>query len=401
MSRHNFSDENRHVIAARAGFRCSYPGCNQLTIGPAKSSDTFENTGFGCHIYSASEKGPRGQGLLTPEQIKHPTNGIWMCGSHENLIDKKSGVRFPVHTLQSWKALHEYRTSYEHSGRQAAFGFVKQIKMLNTPLFGANALINLAKTTFLIGRNGTGKSAICEWLTVLDTGRNLNRWLECDDLEYIITFDAPAEHQLQAKIAGGILDLNLDKCAVSRNYARSATVFLKDRGDPNIFCDLKKFMDLFGIEEQALRSLIAQVSSNFINRLYFSVRSGDADEAYDGERTSPIYEMRCELARGDSFSFLQLSGGEQGRILLEIAMAMAQEAVQFGPVLMIVELNSLGIDWGAIKPYLAHFANGDCLYQTIITSYGLPTNIEMLGWQIYTFEDDKNGKYSVAPTLVG
>lgn len=401
MTRHNFSGTDRHVIAARAGFRCSYPGCNQLTIGPAKSGDTFEDTGFASHIYAASKDGPRGQGGLSPEQIKHPTNGIWMCGEHENLIDKKSGVRFPVHTLQSWKALHEYRTSYEHSGRQAAFGFVRQISMPNTPLFCQDARIDLAKTTFLIGRNGSGKSAVCEWLTVLDTSRNINRWLNCDGLNYTIAFDAPVEHQLQAQISKGMLTLKLDTSAVSRNYARSATVYLKGRGDRRITCDLQMIMDLFGIEQQGLLSLLAQVSSDFVTKLGFSIRSDDEDESLDSETTSPTYELRCELARGDSFSFMQLSGGEQGRILLEIAMALAQEAVQFGPVLLIVEINSLAIDWGTIKSYLAHFASADCLYQTIINSWGLPENMEMLGWQIYTFKGDQNGKCSVIPTLVG
>lgn len=48
--------------------------------------------------------------------------------------------------------------------------------------------------------------------------------------------------------------------------------------------------------------------------------------------------------------FEQLSGGERGRVLLELAMALAREGTQFGPTLLLVELKSRGMDWGAISP---------------------------------------------------
>lgn len=51
-ARENFSATDRHVIAARAGYRCSYPGCNKLTLGPALKSNEFEDTGYASHIAS-------------------------------------------------------------------------------------------------------------------------------------------------------------------------------------------------------------------------------------------------------------------------------------------------------------------------------------------------------------
>jgi hypothetical protein len=402
VARSDFNLATRQVIASRAGYRCTYPGCNQLTVGPAKATDTFEDTGFASHIYSASENGPRGQGMLTLEQIVHATNGIWMCGAHENLIDKKNGVRFPVHTLQSWKALHEYRISYEHSGKQAAFGFVRQLALHQSPFFPPKTVIELAKTTFLIGANGSGKSALCDWLTVLDTSRNVNRWLDSSDLDWTITFDAPLEHQLRAHMTEGRLALELGASAVSRNYARSSTVYLAGGGDPKIVCDLKRIMGVFNLEEQAVRSVVARVSSPFVTKLEFVAREKDEeeDDLADADEAA-AYQLMCHLGNGLNLSFGQISGGERGRIFLEIAMVLADEVAPFGPVLLLIEANNINMDWGALQPYIAYFGSADCLYQTIVTATYLPTDIKMLGWQIYTLSVDPEGKRAIAATLVG
>ena len=383
MTRHNFSPETRHVIAARAGFRCSYPGCGQLTVGPAKLATDFENTGFACHIYAASEGGPRGQGKVGPDQLKHPTNGVWMCGKHENLIDKKTGARFPVNVLQSFKALHEFRTSYDHSGKQAPFGFARQLAIRCSPLFEPNTTIELAKTTFLIGPNGSGKTALCEWLSALGTSRYLDRWLGPRALQYDIVFDAPAEHRLEVKACPDGLVLTLDGHPVSRNYARSTIVLLGGKGDSRIRCDLQRIRDLLALEELALCSLVARASDEFVSNMWFEPRLDSEDDSPNGEANDDIFDLNCQLGDGKTYSFAQLSGGEQGRVLLVLAMELAREATEFGPVILAVEIKELGMDWGAAQPYLNRFANADCLYQTIVTSWELPADIEMLGWQIY------------------
>ena len=400
--RHNFSSDTRHVIGARAGFRCSYPGCGRLTVGPAMSVDTFENTGFACHIYAASPDGPRGQGALSPEQLAHATNGIWMCGAHENLIDKKSGIRHPVHTLQSWKALHEFRTSYEHSGNQAAFGFAWRLTLHHSPLFAPSTTIELAKTTFLIGLNGSGKTALCEWLTALGTSRFLGRWIKPHGLAYEIMFDAPAAHRLQVKVADETVAFELDDQSVSRNYARSTVVFLKGRGDKSIKCRLLRLQKLFGIEELELRNLVSRVRDSYVSALRFEPWQDDDDgEDASAASSDRSFDLICSLSGQDEpFSFGQLSGGEQGRVLLAIAMTLAKEAVQFGPVILMIEIKNLGMDWGSTEPYLREFASSSCLYQTIVTSWELPRDIAMLGWQIYELSRLTSELGVVTPVLL-
>jgi len=312
-----------------------------------------------------------------------------MCGDHENLIDKKSGVRFPVDILQSWKALHEYRISYEHTGKQAAFGFVRSLKLARSPMFLPDSRIDFAKTTFLIGPNGGGKSAVCEWLTVLDGGENARRWLNNDNLRYTITFDAPSEHRLHVQ-TGGLLTLELDGKAVARNYVRSSAVYLRGRGKENISCDMQRINQLLRIDESVLRSLVGRISGQFVGKLELVKR------VKDDAQTEPEFDLRCHLSDGSVMDFGQLSGGEQGRVLLELAMALAREAALFGPTMLIVELKSLGMDWMATEPYLFHFSSSQCLYQTVLTSWELPDNAKMLGWQIYEINGERGEVGTIA-----
>ena len=69
--------------------------------------------GVACHIYSASENGPRGQGNKNSEFLGSEENGIWCCQYHANLIDKNNGVDYPVSTLFMWKKLAEARVLKE------------------------------------------------------------------------------------------------------------------------------------------------------------------------------------------------------------------------------------------------------------------------------------------------
>lgn len=391
MSRSDFGDGTRHVIAARAGFRCSYPGCGKLTIGPAKSPGDFEDTGIACHIYAAAKNGPRGQGDLTDQALRAASNGIWMCGDHGNMIDKKRGVRFPIQMLLGWKALHEYRISYEHSGDKAPFGFIRSLTLTHSPLFKENTEIDFAKTTFLIGLNATGKTAICEWLTALNTSRNIWRWLKSGFVEYDIMFDAPIEQHLRVEVKNNALALKLDQIAVNRNHARASTVYLPGHGELSISCDLKRVSSLFGIEEISLRSLMPLVSGFFVKGMFFAERLDESEKGF--------YDLHCVLTNGSVRTYNQLSSGEQGRVLLDIAMAQASQAAQFGATLLIAEIESLGIDWGAVAPYLTYFASVDCKYQTIVTACELYPTIQMLGWQIYTLKKGTAGYIEVKPEI--
>lgn len=56
-TRYDFTSEAKKHIARRAGYRCSFPGCNKLLVGPDTDSTKSIEFGECAHIYAASEDG--------------------------------------------------------------------------------------------------------------------------------------------------------------------------------------------------------------------------------------------------------------------------------------------------------------------------------------------------------
>lgn len=114
MPRDDFSALTKRRLAKRAGFKCSFPGCNRSTIGPSEEGNTaVSNTGIAAHISAASS----GQGArrydpeMTPSERSSIENGIWMCELHAGLIDTDE-VRFTTKKLKRWKHLAEVLASF-------------------------------------------------------------------------------------------------------------------------------------------------------------------------------------------------------------------------------------------------------------------------------------------------
>lgn len=112
--RDGFSSSSIRVIAQRAGYKCSYPGCQCGTIGPAISPLESVNVGEACHICAASPGGPRFDSTMTPEQRMSVENGIWMCRTHAAEIDRDVN-RYTVALLKKWKKDAEKRADFERT----------------------------------------------------------------------------------------------------------------------------------------------------------------------------------------------------------------------------------------------------------------------------------------------
>lgn len=104
--RDNFSPKTKRTLADRVAWKCSFPGCSQITIGPNVSQDKSTNLGEAAHIFAASENGPRYNPNMTPDERKSIENGIWMCRHHARLIDNDF-LNYSAATLQQWKLTAE------------------------------------------------------------------------------------------------------------------------------------------------------------------------------------------------------------------------------------------------------------------------------------------------------
>ena len=110
--RDDFNKPTKEKLAHQAGYRCSNPDCGISTRGATSDGDGTINVGVAAHITAASSGGPRYDSTLTSDQRKHPSNGIWLCGTHAKLVDSDEG-HFTLEELRSWKRIAERRSFTE------------------------------------------------------------------------------------------------------------------------------------------------------------------------------------------------------------------------------------------------------------------------------------------------
>lgn len=118
MARDEFSLETKDILAQRAGQRCSWLWCRQLTSGPREDPTKAMNLGVAAHICAASPGGPRYAPEMTAEQRRSLENGIWVCQTHAKLIDNDED-RYPAVLLLQWKQQHEATILAELEGRHS------------------------------------------------------------------------------------------------------------------------------------------------------------------------------------------------------------------------------------------------------------------------------------------
>lgn len=108
--RDDFSAAVKRILGSRVAFRCCFPDCGILTIGPKSLTDAKAiNIGEAAHIHSASPGGPRDDPKMTPAERSAISNGIWMCRHHARLIDADEG-NYSAETIRQWKEIAEAET---------------------------------------------------------------------------------------------------------------------------------------------------------------------------------------------------------------------------------------------------------------------------------------------------
>jgi len=98
----DFSEPTKKAIGMRVGYLCSNPSCRCITTGPIESDHKKgRSVGQACHINGVGKKA-RYDPDLSPKQLADPTNGIWLCLVHHNMVDSDE-ITYPVDLLKSWK----------------------------------------------------------------------------------------------------------------------------------------------------------------------------------------------------------------------------------------------------------------------------------------------------------
>ena len=99
---YDFTQATIKTLRQRVGERCSNPECRVPTSGPHSNTTSSTTIGKACHICSGSKNGPRFNPDLSSKQLKHPENGIWLCGACHDRIDADP-ARYTAVLLKGWK----------------------------------------------------------------------------------------------------------------------------------------------------------------------------------------------------------------------------------------------------------------------------------------------------------
>lgn len=88
-------------LFALSGNRCTFPGCDSPLV---EESGTV--TGEICHIYAASNGGPRPNKFLTELKRHEAANLILLCSRHHKVVDSEE-EKYTPQLLQEFKRKHE------------------------------------------------------------------------------------------------------------------------------------------------------------------------------------------------------------------------------------------------------------------------------------------------------
>jgi hypothetical protein len=142
-------------------------------------------------------------------------NAIWLCETHAKVVDNNRGQEYPP-VLVSYKSLHEIRVIRRQRGIGAPLGWFHELHVKQGPLFVAPAEVRFGKVTFLFGDNGTGKSALWEWLAaVADPSWSLRGWRKQPrndaPLQFRTTYFDPVKHMVDVTISSkGAISYRVD-----------------------------------------------------------------------------------------------------------------------------------------------------------------------------------------------
>jgi energy-coupling factor transporter ATP-binding protein EcfA2 len=369
--RYEFPEPIKRKIAGRAGYRCSFPKCNRATIGPGHGFDQVLSIGKAAHIHSASVSGPRGQADLTSEQIVSVSNGIWLCSIHADLVDANRGTKFPATTLMSFRDLHERRIGREVGNIHTRFGWIREVLVEEGRPFAPGTRLELAKTTLFIGKNGVGKTALCDWITGTLDSRHLQRWqFSARNRIYSLIFDDEVTaHRIDVRFNDDEVAYSLDGQSVPYVPLAFSVIFLR-HDEKHAKSPIGQLAGRLGINQQLIPKLLEEVTRN---------PSSAIRHAQYRKR-----KLFLDVVGTSEIPYQRLSGSERVRVDVEFAITLARLESLYRPTLLVIDAGLHVLDREPWADLLNRLRSQDLDFQSIVTTVEPKHDLE--GWQAYIFQ---------------
>ncbi|MEL1243987.1 HNH endonuclease [Flavobacterium sp. DGU11] len=382
----DFSDKTKEIIARRAGFKCSFPGCNKTLVGPGVFSHESITIGECAHIFSAVPKGPRTDGGLNDDELKKPENGIYLCRNHHKIVDSKAkDNKYTSDLLTRYKNRHEFLISAELGEYTYPINWINHIKVQGT-VFKNPIELNLGKVTLITGSNATGKSTIVEIMDSVFKQKIYSRWNKPNvNFSTEVRLDNPVLSKFTAHIQNNQLFFNIGKSKQPFVPYDYFVLYLKNEIRQNVD-DLKTIADCFGLERSFVKSMLNTTGIKH----GLKTRKMEIVE----KRTKPyvVDKLNVDIGNWWPQSLGSCSGTEYSNVILDIAISFATEISKFKSVLLLIDWPPLySFDDLNIKIYLDYLQNSQAHFQTIFVSHNPRPKLDWSGWAIAKMIKDDEG----------
>ncbi len=390
--RFEFSARTRQLVAQRAGYKCSFPGCDRLTTGPGDDPKSVSTIGQAAHIYgaAASGRGPRGNHSLADDELRSPENAIWLCADHASLIDKHDGKDFPAARLHSFKSLHESRIAHELRGYAVPFGWVDGVTIHSSPLLADSTHIDLAKLNLVLAGNSVGKTALCEWIAGHVDASQLERWHKIYPptrrrLRTEMRYHDPLPH----RIAVDFRLPDFPRYTLDNEPTTSAAGAVKVVFPSDLDYELHKHPDDLG----AIAAVLSLAPLD-VKALCDSLGEGDdrfRQATFEEHQRTWHLEFKVPTAAGriETRTLRELSGSELFRLVTQLGIRVANTMSAIAPTVLILDAGFSRLDTSWLRRYAEVLASPNCRFQTIASTHGERINFKDVtwsGWQIIHLE---------------
>lgn len=373
----NFDDDVRDLAAKRAAYRCSFPDCGKITIGPGPDRGGVSCLGEASHIYAASPKGPRGQGGLSGDELKSIKNCIWLCRKHARLIDLERGAKYSASDLYGYRDRHESRVSRELGDLPAMDGWLKCVNIGKNPLFVGESTVTFGKSTVFIGPNGTGKTALLEWLVAAFTFEWPERWKNSRAAIRVQFEDSKRMHELKFTAGNGDMTGVLDDERVPFCPVGFRFLFVRDVRTP-FTTALERIGAHLSLAPSQVRDLMKSIPDD-VNSILSAV-DVDADCLIVTFRNRSTADMSLD----------ELSEGELQLVIVECAIAQARLLARHTPVVLLLDAGFTVFDHQSMSEFMVRVSGSQLAFQSVVVLCSGQPDLE--GWQVYEFSKVGTGR---------